>query len=95
MSVKAFERTLGRRVATIGWIERKVTAQFINELRQLSASVNQAFESGELMVKNDRLVLYFGGDPPSGVTYLHVVPQGHEIDAVKQALLIGAEDLIE
>ncbi len=95
MSVQTFERTLGRGGAVIGWIERKVTTQFVNELRQLSASVNQAFESGELMVKNGRLVFYFAGDPPSGVTYLHVVPRGHDINAVKQALLIGAEDIIE
>jgi hypothetical protein len=95
MSVQTFERTLGRGGAAIGWIERKVTAQFIDELRQLSASVNQAFASGELTVKNGRLVFYFAGDPPTGVTYLNVVPQGHDSDAVKQVLLVGADDIIE
>lgn len=95
MSVKRLENNMGGLGAPVGWIERKVTTQFVNELRQLSTSVNQAFASGELTVKNGRLVFYFAGDPPSGVTYLNVVPQGHDIDAVKQVLLVGADDIIE
>ena len=85
---------LGRRITTC-WIERIVTSDFIDLLRSRSSAVNDAFTNGSLKVEQGRLLLYLEGDLPTDRTFLSVVPDGADTEAVKQALLLGAHDLVQ